>query len=187
MSAPVEQKIVAARFGTIAGTEGSLVRLPNSTNDYIEVSDYGCTIKGIHVHGKDGKLHNVLCGYETLEEYQVGGLELGAVTGTLNGQPLPTAHRLWNVEEIGENHLFLSCRLSAEDTPAGIACALGARIMWVNLNRSVIDLFATPEKLHAAHLLPGGSPGRPKAPRVPVRLRGNDVRPPGSPPADLCL
>ena len=129
MSAPVEHKIVAARFGTIAGTEVSLFRIPNSTNDYIEVSDYGCTIKGIHVHGKDGKLHNVLCGYETLEEYQVGGLELGAVTGTLNGQPLPTAHRLWNVEEIGENHLFLSCRLSAEDTPAGIACALGARIM----------------------------------------------------------
>ena len=146
MSAPVEHKIVAARFGTIAGTEVSLFRIPNSTNDYIEVSDYGCTIKGIHVHGKDGKLHNVLCGYETLEEYQVGGLELGAVTGTLNGQPLPTAHRLWNVEEIGENHLFLSCRLSAEDTPAGIACALGARIMWVNLNRIVIDLFATPEK-----------------------------------------
>ncbi|MFR9223979.1 MAG: hypothetical protein ACLVKN_20015 [Flavonifractor plautii] len=143
MSAPVEHKIVAARFGTIAGTEVSLFRIPNSTNDYIEVSDYGCTIKGIHVHGKDGKLHNVLCGYETLEEYQVGGLELGAVTGTLNGQPLPTAHRLWNVEEIGENHLFLSCRLSAEDTPAGIACALGARIMWVNLNRIVIDLFAT--------------------------------------------
>ena len=72
MSAPVEHKIVAARFGTIAGTEVSLFRIPNSTNDYIEVSDYGCTIKGIHVHGKDGKLHNVLCGYETLEEYRAG-------------------------------------------------------------------------------------------------------------------
>ena len=37
MSAPVEHKIVAARFGTIAGTEVSLFRIPNSTNDYIAV------------------------------------------------------------------------------------------------------------------------------------------------------
>ena len=146
MSVPVEQKIVTAHFGTVDGAEVSIFRIPNNTNDYNEVSDYGCTIKGIHIHGRDGQMHNVLCGYDTLEEYQTGRLDLGAVTGTLNGHPLPTAHRHWNVEEGGENHLFLSCRLPAESTPAGIACALGARVMWVNLNRIVIDLFATPEQ-----------------------------------------
>lgn len=142
----MEQKVSAAHFGAVNGTEVSLFRIPNSTNDYIELSNYGCTIKSIHVHGKNGQMQNVLCGYETLEAYQAGQLALGAVTGTLNGHPLPTAHRLWNVEEVGDNYLFLSCKLPADETPAGIACAIGARVMWVNLNRIVIDLFATPEK-----------------------------------------
>lgn len=142
----MEQKVISAHFGAVGGSEVSLFRIPNSTNDYIELSNYGCTIKSIHVHGKNGQMQNVLCGYETLEDYQSGKLALGAVTGTLNGYPLPTAHKVWNVEEVGDNYLFLSCKLSAEATPAGIACAIGARVMWVNLNRIVIDLFATPEK-----------------------------------------
>lgn len=142
----MEQKVITAHFGSIDGTEVSLFRIPNSTNDYIEISNYGCTIKSIHVHGKNGHMQNVLCGYETLEEYQAGKQELGAVTGTLNGHPLPIAHKIWHVEEVGDNYLFLSCKVSAEETPAGIACAIGARVMWVNLNRIVIDLFATPEK-----------------------------------------
>lgn len=142
----MEQKVISTHFGTVDGAEISLFRIPNSTNDYIELSNYGCTIKSIHVHGKNSQMQNVLCGYETLEGYQSGQLALGAVIGTLNGYPLPTAHKVWNVEEVGDNYLFLSCKLSAEETPAGIACAIGARIMWVNLNRIVIDLFATPEK-----------------------------------------
>ena len=204
MSVPVEQKIVTAHFGTVDGAEVSIFRIPNNTNDYIEVSDYGCTIKGIHIHGRDGQMHNVLCGYDTLEEYQTGRLDLGAVTGTLNGHPLPTAHRHWNVEEVGENHLFLSCRLPAESTPAGIACAVGARVMWVNLNRIVIDLFATLHlpylrlsssatrvpvirRLYAAHLLSGGPPGRAESSRCPDLLWRAGLRPPGEPPPDLCL
>ena len=44
-----------------------------------------------------------------------------------------------------KSYVFLACQVSAEESKAGSALAVGARVMWVNLNRIVIDIFITPE------------------------------------------
>jgi len=137
----MEQLVTRTLFGTTAsGEEVTLFRIPNNTNDYIEISNYGCTICKICVHNPAGKMQNILCGYETLAEYEASELSLGAVLCNAK-----TAHKVWDIQEVGNNYVFFSCAVPAEETEVGCALAIGARIMWVNLNRIVIDLFVTPE------------------------------------------
>jgi len=156
----MEQKIETAAFGTTKNQETvRLFHIPNNTNDYIEVSSYGCTIKSICVHNRKGVLQNLLRGFDTLAEYETSDAGIGAVLGscTPTGQVSPLIHKVWDVADVGSNFIFLSCRVTAEECGCGCGLAMGARIMWVNLNRLVIDLYLTPEKdlsLHCACKLP---------------------------------
>jgi hypothetical protein len=154
----MEQKIETAMFGTTNNQETvRLFHIPNNTNDYIEVSSYGCTIKNICVHNRKGALQNLLRGFDTLEEYEKSDAGIGAIMEicTPAGKILSLTHKIWDVVDIGSNFVFLSCKATAEECGCGLA--LGARIMWVNLNRLVIDLYFTSEKdlsLHCACNLP---------------------------------
>lgn len=151
----MEQKIVQSVFGeTKNGQQVYLFHIPNNTNDYIEVSNYGCTIKSIHIHDRQGEMRNVLRGYETLAEYEQAATGLGAVCDGLSSQLSGAlAHKIWNVEETGGNYVFLSCQVDEEESGLGTALTFGAKIMWVNLNRIVIDLFAAAE--NGAVMAPG--------------------------------
>lgn len=139
----MDQKIMKSVFGvTRSGEKAFLFQIPNNTNDYIEVSNYGCTIKSIHIHDRNGKLQNVLCGYDSLAEYEASQLGLGAV---ILENSSCTAHKIWDVQEVGDNYVFFSCVVPAEEWKGNSELTVGARIMWVNLNRIVIDLFLTPK------------------------------------------
>lgn len=144
----MEHKIESTIIGTTRdGKNVRLFRIPNNTNDYIEVSAYGCTIQGIYIHNK-GVLQNMLCGFNALEEYEQSQNGTGSVFARFfSGAAMSfLTHKVWDVAELGDNYVFLFCKATAEECGLGCGLALGARIMWVNLNRLVIDLFMTPEK-----------------------------------------
>ena len=144
MNSEITQRV----FGkTETGETALLYRFPNNTNDYIEITNYGCTMKSICIHDGQGSLRNVLSGGENLETCQQSAEGLGMIRDHLSpalSQCL--SHKLWQTQEIGQNHIFLTCRLSEAESGLHTALTVGARIMWVNLNRIVIDLFSAPER-----------------------------------------
>lgn len=131
----MERKIERISRGTAGdGKEAHLFRIPNSTNDYIELSTRGCVLEGVCLHGPDGGMENVLA----QDAPEAGGLLWAGEAGRAAVPP----GAVWDVAETGENYVFLTCRAGGEN--GGIT--LGARVMWVNLNRLVADLFVTPER-----------------------------------------
>lgn len=138
MSQTVKKEVFGA---TRRGEQALLFRIPNNTNDYIEVTNYGCTIRGIYVHNTKGALENVVCGLEGLADYEASNP--GAIFGGTLGAAL--AHKVWDVADTGDNYVFFVSQCSAEESGCGSAVKVGARIMWVNLNRLVLDLFVTPQ------------------------------------------
>lgn len=144
----MEQKITQTVLGKMKNGETAILfRIPNNTNDYIEVTNYGCIIKSICIHDRQGALRNILHSFETLEECQQAQSGLGMVID--NFSPTLTAclaHTAWNIKEIGENYVFFTCQVSETQSGLHTALIFGAKIMWVNLNRIVIDLFVAPER-----------------------------------------
>lgn len=141
----MSQTVKQTSFGTAAGGEAvSLFRIPNSTDDYIEVTNYGCTIRGLYVHNRQGVLENLVCGLDTLGDYEAVAANPGALFGGALGGAL--SHKVWDVADVGDNYVFFACECPKEESGCGCGIKAGARIMWVNLNRLVIDLFLTPEK-----------------------------------------
>ena len=126
---------------TKQGQEVLLFRIPNNTNDYIEVTNYGCAIRGIYVHNNDGVLENVAWGGKALAEYENGNP--GTIFAGELGKAL--AHKVWDVVDEGENYVFMASQCQAGEGGCSSAVKVGCHIMWVNLNRLVIDLFVTPE------------------------------------------
>lgn len=119
-------------------------RIPNSTNDYIELSTYGCSLQSLCVHDGDGALRGLVREMGALEDYESAGESYASLLGGMGGVPEALAHQVWDVAEQGDNYVFLTCRC----TPEGAGCEVkaGARVMWVNLNRLVVDFFFTPER-----------------------------------------
>ncbi|MCX4371493.1 hypothetical protein [uncultured Oscillibacter sp.] len=138
----MEQNIDIIPFGTTRNGESvSLFRIPNSTNDYIELSTYGCALKSVCIHTSDGSMQNVLAEPSSLAEDEASPAFRGVVSLEDSELSGALSHAVWNVAETGENHVFLTCRVRAGTGEI----AVGARVMWVNLNRLVMDLFVTPE------------------------------------------
>ncbi|BAL00545.1 hypothetical protein OBV_33460 [Oscillibacter valericigenes Sjm18-20] len=145
----MQLKMKKSTFGrTKDGTKAQLFRIPNNTEDYIEVSTYGCAIKGIFIHNREGKLQNVFCGMETLRNYELSVMGNGSIVGAVSksSPSAAHAHKVWDVAEVGENFVFLTCRESAEESGCGCEVTIGVQIMWVNLNRLIVDAYVTPEK-----------------------------------------
>ena len=125
----MERLVTNTAFGTTtSGEEAALFRIPNNTGDYIEISNYGWTICKICIHNAEGKIQNVLCGYETLPEYEAFNGFVGAVLCSAK-----TAHKVWDIQEVGNNYVFFSCAVPEEETEVGCALTVGAKVMWVNL------------------------------------------------------
>ena len=119
-------------------------RIPNSTNDYIELSTYGCSLQGVYVHDGDGALRSLIREMGALEGYEASGESYASLLGGMGGVPEELAHQVWDVAEQVDNYVFLTCQC----IPKGTDCEIkaGVRVMWVNLNRLVADFFFTPEK-----------------------------------------
>lgn len=141
----MEQSIRKTQQGkSVAGEPVWSFYIPNSTNDYIELSTFGCSLQGLHVHDRTGTLCNLVQGMERLEAYEAGRASHASLLGGRGGIPELLAHKVWEVVEEGRNYVFLACRCTPEE--AGCGLKAGAKVMWVNLNRLVVDFFLTPEK-----------------------------------------
>ena len=75
---------IARPFGTTSTGEAvTCYRIENPSGAWVEVLDYGCTLRGIGVPDKNGRITDVLLGYDCIEDYEAGSAYLGAV-----GRPL---------------------------------------------------------------------------------------------------
>lgn len=67
-------------FGVVDGVANTLYTLKNNQLE-VDVMTYGATLVAIRTPDKNGKVLDVLCGYDTVEEYRSHGGYLGAVIG----------------------------------------------------------------------------------------------------------
>lgn len=60
-------------FGRLStGEEVTLYRITNDSGSFMELIDYGCRIVGIHVPDRDGRLVDVVPGYDTIADFEHG-------------------------------------------------------------------------------------------------------------------
>lgn len=73
--------VKSKKFGILEnGKEVFLYTLKNSELE-VEITDYGAAIRSIKVKDKNGKLTDVVLGYDTLQDYVVGDKYFGATVG----------------------------------------------------------------------------------------------------------
>ena len=69
-------------FGkTSSGKQVYIFTLKNNKGEYVNILNYGCIIQAIAVEGNDGKLHDVVLGYDTIAEYEKDTFFYGAFIG----------------------------------------------------------------------------------------------------------
>lgn len=107
-------------------------RIPNQTGDYVEFTNLGCQIRGIHVHKLDGTMENV----SSVSSSTLWGSEIGKML----------SEKLWTIAEEGDNNVFLTYESLANENAYHTDIQLGVNVSWVNLNRLIIDFFLTPKK-----------------------------------------
>ena len=70
------------KFGVLPdGEQVKMFHLENKSGAYVEVTDFGALLVKVCVPDKDGKLTDVVLGYDDLESYEVNGCFFGAVIG----------------------------------------------------------------------------------------------------------
>lgn len=106
-----ESKISSRPFGvTRYGEPVTCFRMENDSGAWVELLDYGCTLRALAVPGRDGALVDVLLGYDTIEDYENGSAYLGAVIGRcanrIGGAKLMIGGRAYQLSaNEGENQL----------------------------------------------------------------------------------
>jgi hypothetical protein len=105
--------------------------IPNQTGDYVELSNLGCKISGIHIHKLDGIMENISSS---------AGLLLGGELGNA------LSEKLWTIAEEGENSVFFTYECLGKENKYNVDLQLGMKVTWVNLNRLIIDYFITPKE-----------------------------------------
>lgn len=70
------------KFGELStGEEISIYRLENKSGAYAEVSQFGAILVKLCVPDRDGKLTDVVLGYDNVEQYEENGCFFGATIG----------------------------------------------------------------------------------------------------------
>lgn len=136
---------MAQEFGiTSKGEAAKLFRLKNKKGMTAAVSDYGASLVEVCVPDRNGKLTDVVLGYDDVSGYETGSQSIGATVGrianrikgaefTLNGKVYKLAqndngnnlhsgpdvynHRLWGVKEADDNRVVFT--LSSPDNDQG--------------------------------------------------------------------
>ena len=74
--------VTAKKFGELtSGEEITLYHLENQSGAYAEVMDYGAILVKVVVPDKDGRLIDVVLGYDDVQQYEVNGCFFGAIIG----------------------------------------------------------------------------------------------------------
>ena len=74
--------VTERKFGVLStGENVRIFHLENKSGAYAEVLEYGAILVKLCVPDKDGKLTDVVLGYDDLASYEVNGCFFGAVIG----------------------------------------------------------------------------------------------------------
>lgn len=74
--------VTARKFGELtSGEEITLYHLENASGAYAEVMDFGAILVKLCVPDGDGKLTDVVLGYDDVQQYEVNGCFFGAIIG----------------------------------------------------------------------------------------------------------
>jgi len=90
--------------------EMEIIKLTNSNGMKVKITNFGASITSIMVPDKNGKLGEVVLGYDSAEEYTTGNLYFGAMIGRYgnriaNGKFTLDGNEFTLVKNNGENHL----------------------------------------------------------------------------------
>jgi len=141
-------------FDSQEGTVYS-IRLTNNTGDYIDLTNYGARLFGIHLHTPGGGMENVLP--DCMEdESSIRSLSYGTLLGGSLAEEL--SHKAWDIVDVDQTSILLT-------TESASKIKVGLKVTWVNLNRLILDLFATPENSADISLQP----------RIDLALREYDI------------
>src|SRR6266404_2594014 len=77
-----KNEIKRVRFGALPdGAAATLFTLANASGVVCKILDYGGVITELHVPDRNGKLADVVLGYEQLQQYLEGSAHFGALIG----------------------------------------------------------------------------------------------------------
>jgi len=77
-----KNELKSVRFGALpGGAEATLFTLANASGVVCKILDYGGVITELHVPDRNGKLADVVLGYEQLQQYLEGSAHFGALIG----------------------------------------------------------------------------------------------------------
>jgi aldose 1-epimerase len=79
-------KVTQTEFGEINGQKANLFTIKNETGFTVTCTNYGCIITKILMEDRDGKVENVVLGFDSTEEYQCYSQYFGAVIGRVAGR-----------------------------------------------------------------------------------------------------
>jgi aldose 1-epimerase len=82
----LQMKAVREKFAELDGQTVSIFTLVNGQGMEVSCLDYGCIITKILVPDRDGRMENVVLGFDTLEEYRQHSPYFGAVCGRHAGR-----------------------------------------------------------------------------------------------------
>lgn len=165
---------MVSSFGvTSKGVGASLYTLKNQNGMVVAVSDFGATLVQIQVPDKDGKVQDVVLGYDDVKGYEAGTLYFGATVGrvanrigkasfelkgktyqltqndnqnSLHGGRDYYNYRMWETEEVDDSHVtFL---LHSEDGDQGYPGNVDIRVTYTltEENEVKIHYVAVPEE-----------------------------------------
>ncbi len=107
--------IIKSVFGSDkSGREATLYSLFNKNGAVMKVTDYGCIIVALKMPDRDGKLGDVVLGYDKLDDYVKATPYFGAVVGRYGNR---IANGRFKLE--GKTY-----KLATNNDPGGIPCAL---------------------------------------------------------------
>ena len=124
------------QFDVYNGVEIIATELKNKNGCTAEIITFGGVLHSLKVPDKNGKLHDVILGHNTVEEYRVDGASHGALIGRygnrigkgkinvngvdyqlalndnginhLHGGHIGYSRRIWNIDEVSDNSITLS-------------------------------------------------------------------------------
>jgi len=108
---PNASKILKTHYGkTPEGQSVELFKLKNSYGIEVDIITYGGIITSLKVPNKEGKIEDIVLGFDTLEEYMNGSLYFGALIGRFanriaKGEFSLNQRKYTLATNNGENHL----------------------------------------------------------------------------------
>ena len=177
------QSIVTKPFGkTSEGADVHLYTLQNKNGAKVSITDYGATIVAIQVPDRNGKLADVVLGYDSLQGYETGtsyfggligryGNRIGGAKFTLDGQTYLLAKNdghnslhggkrgfnkvVWTAHEpISKDGQTLELTYVSKDGEEGYPGTLSVRVRytWTDRNELRVQYFAHTDKTTVVNL-----------------------------------